>query len=98
MLYQCTTRERLNHAAPAVVLEERVVLLGCGVGERLEPVGDVGNAVLECPRLHALCYGVSRFGIERCIAILRRLKRGIRRCVKIAAHLIADEHQFAEVV
>ena len=53
LLDEQLTSELLDHAALAIVLDERVVLLGRSFRQRLEPVGVVGNAVLYGPLLHA---------------------------------------------
>ena len=46
LLNEQLTRELLHHSALAVVLDERVVLLGGAFGEGLEPVGVVGDSIL----------------------------------------------------
>ena len=45
--------ELFHHTTLTVVLDERVVLLGCSLRQRLEPVGVVGDTILCGPLLHA---------------------------------------------
>ena len=58
LLYEQLARELLYHATLAVVLNERVVLLGSAFGKGLEPVGVVCHAVLVGPLLDALSHSV----------------------------------------
>ena len=59
-------------AAPG--LEEGVVLLRGGAGQRLEHVGEVGGAVLQRPFLHRLGDGVGEARVERLAAGEGRLQ------------------------
>ena len=54
---------------------EGVVLLGCGVRQRLEPVRVVGGALLHRPFLHRLRDRVGERGVQRLAACERPLQR-----------------------
>ena len=54
----------LNHTTLEVVFDEGVVLLGCALGQRLEPVGVVGHTILYGPLLDASCHGVGDGTVE----------------------------------
>ena len=64
-LHQLGAGEVEDHAAVAVGAHERVVLLGGQAGERLEPVGVVGGAVLDGPVLHRGGHHVGHLRVER---------------------------------
>lgn len=64
LLYEELSGEFLYHAALAIVLYEGVVLLGCTLGKRLEPVCVVGNTILVGPLLHTFGYGVGDGAVE----------------------------------
>ena len=60
-----------DHAARAVRRRQRVVLFGGEAGERLEPVGVVGRAVLDGPVLHRRGDDVGDLRVER-LAVIDR--------------------------
>ena len=63
LLNQGFAVELLNHAAFSVGVQEGVVFLCGALGEGLEPVGDMGGAVLQRPYLHAFGYFVGGCGV-----------------------------------
>ena len=64
-LHQVGAGEVEHHPALPVRRDQRVVLLGGESGKRLEPVGEVGGAVLDGPVLHRGRHHVGHLGIER---------------------------------
>ena len=58
-----------DHAAVAVGRGQRIVLLGGEAGQRLEPVGVVGGAVLDRPVLHRGRHDVGHGRVERLAAV-----------------------------
>ena len=64
-LHQLGPGEVEHHAAVAVGRGQRIVLLGGEPGERLEPVGVVGGAVLDRPVLHRGRHHVGHGRVER---------------------------------
>ena len=70
-LDQLLARELGERGALTGGVEERVVLLGREAGERLEPVREVGGALLECPVLHRGRHRVRERGVDG-LALLER--------------------------
>ena len=52
LLHQQLAAELLDDTALAIVLDKRVVFLGCAVGQRMKPVGVVSHPVVQGPLLH----------------------------------------------
>ena len=69
LLDEQLARELLYHTALAVVLDERVVLLGGTLGQRLEPVCIVRHAILYGPLLHAGSHSVGHVAVEACTVV-----------------------------
>ncbi len=57
-LDELLAREGHQHGAVVLGVDEGVMLLGGDAGEGLEPVGEVGGAVLQGPLLHRVSHGV----------------------------------------
>ena len=64
-LHQLGAGEVEDDPARAVGAHQRIVLLGGEAGQRLEPVGEVGGAVLDGPVLHRGGHDVGHLGVER---------------------------------
>ena len=74
------------------------MFFGGTVGKRLEPVSNMSDTVLERPGLHACCNAVGCLAVQRC-SVVNAVDKGIEcSSVKILAHLVAVEYQFAEVI
>ena len=90
--------EGFDHAAFSVVVDQGVVFLGSTLGQGLEPVGDVGHAVLHRPFFHAAGHAVGGLAVKG-VSALDAVKQGVEAfSIKILAHLLAVEHEFAEVL
>ena len=78
------------------MLNECVVLLGCGVGKRLEPVSTMCYAKLHSPLLHAFSYLVGSCTIKWCAVVdyVKHLVIDLLR--KILEHLLLVEYVLAE--
>ena len=96
LLYEQLARELLYHSALAVVLDEGVVLLGCALGERLEPVCVVSDAVLVCPLLHAFSHSVGYRAVETRTVVDDIDELFVHFARKILVHLRTVEHVLAE--
>ena len=89
--------ELLNHASLAVVLDERVVLLGGAFGQRLEPMGVVCDAVLLGPLHHAGSHLVGYLAVELCAFVDDVYHLVVHTLRQILVHLLAVEDILAEV-
>ena len=98
LLHQQFARELLYQAALAVVFDECIVLLGRALGQRLEPVGVVGHALLVGPLLHAFGHGVGDGAVEPRTVVddIDELFVDVAR--KILIHLLAVEHVFSKIL
>ena len=57
--------EFFDHAAAAVMFDECVVLFGCPVGKRLEPVCVMCDSFFQCPHTHAGSHMIGYFAVDR---------------------------------
>ncbi len=80
------------------MLDKRVVLLGGAFGQRLEPVGVVGDTVLVGPLLHALGHSVGNRAVEGSTIVDDVDHFLINISGKILVHLGAVEYFLAKVL
>ena len=74
------------------------MLFRCSFRERLEPVGDVCNVVLQSPLLHPCCNLVSCCAVEG-VSSLDAVKQRLERvCVKVGMHLGTVKDKLSEVL
>ena len=74
------------------------MLLGCTFGQRLEPVRDMGDSILNRPLLHAAGGAVRCLAVEG-HAIVDAFEQSLQRpCVEVLVHLGPVEHKLPEVV
>ena len=85
-----------DHAVLAVAGDEAVVFFGGKAGHGLEPVGEVGRALFQCPVLHGVG-DLTGYGTIQCRPLGQRLlPRLIRLGGQTLLHLLLAEHHFAE--
>ena len=96
LLYEQLAGELLYHASLAVVLHEGVMLLGCTLGKRLEPVCVVCHAVLVSPLLDAFGDSVSNRAVETCSVVDYVDKLFIDVAREILIHFRTVENVLAE--
>mgnify|MGYP003314718778 CR=1 FL=1 len=92
--------EGLKGCSPRHMLDESVVLLSCGVVQRLEPVGVVGRSALDSPDFHTLgnltCNAtVDTFATLNClnhtlIDILREVLSHLTTAENICSKVVGD--------
>ena len=98
LLYEHLAVEGLDDAALAVVVDQGVVFFGGAFGQGLEPVGDVGYAVLHRPFFHAAGHAVGRLAVEGLTAFNAGQERLEAVGIQVFAHFLTVEHEFAEVL
>ena len=97
LLYEQLAAESLHHTTLTVVLHEGIMLLGRTLGERLEPVGVVGDAHLLGPLLHPFGDGVGDGTVETGTVVDDVDEFVIHFCGQVFVHFFAVEHVLAEV-
>ena len=80
------------------MLDEGVVLLGCTLGEWLEPVSIVCHAIFNSPLLDARCNGVSHAAVEASSIVYNVNKLFINVLWQILVHLLTIEDIFAKIL
>ena len=79
------------------MLHEGIVLLGCALCQRLEPVGIVGGPHFLSPSLHAFCHGICD-GTVKAGAILHYVDHlAIHLSREVFEHLLTVEYVFSEI-
>ena len=98
LLHQQLAGELLHHPSLAVEVDEGIVLLGGRLGKGLEPVGVVSGAVVDCPALHAVGYGVGDVARQRLAVVdgVREGAVGLQR--QVLVHRLAIEYQRGVIV
>ena len=90
--------ELLDHAALAVVLDKRVVLLGSTFGQRLEPVGVVRHTILNGPLLHASGHTIGNCSVQTC-AIIHDINHLLVHVLgQILVHLLTIEDLLTKIL
>ena len=77
--------------------DEAIVLFGGDTGQRLEPVGEVGRAVLDCPVLHGRGDSIGHGGVELGPLLDGVLQGTIYICGQTGLHDAAVKNQASEV-
>ena len=90
--------ELLDHASLAVVLDERVVLLGCAFREGLEPMRIVRHAVLLGPRHHAGSHSIGHLAVEASAVVDDIYHLIINVLRQVLVHLLAVENMLSKVL
>ena len=80
------------------MLDEGIVLLGCSLGEWLEPVCVVCHAILVSPLLDALCYCVSDRTVESSAVVDNINEFLIDITWKILVHFCTVEYVLSEIL
>ena len=74
------------------------MLLGRALGQRLEPVGDVGHAVLHGPLLHATGHAVGSLAVQG-LATFDAVEQRVEAVrIEVLAHLLAVENQLSVIL
>lgn len=82
----------------AVILDQRVVLLGGALCQRLEPVGHVGHVMLHSPLFHTLCDSVSGLPVKG-LSVVDAVKERVQGLgVQVLVHFGTVKDQFSVVV
>ena len=80
------------------MLHEAVVLLGGAFGQRLKPVGVMGNAKFHSPAFHTICNRIGDGEVEMCAVVNYVAHLCIHLGRKILEHLLSVEHIFPEII
>ena len=86
------------HAALAVVLDKRVVLLGSALVQRLEPVGVVRHTILRGPLFHAFGDGIGHLAVKPCAVIHYVNHLLVHVLGQVLIHFLAVEDPAAEIL
>ena len=87
-----------NHAAVGRRGNKAIVLLGGNAGQRLEPVGKMRRAVLDCPVAHGLGYGIGHLIIQTHPFVNRLFEGLVDLGRKSCAHDSVVKHQTSEII
>ena len=96
LLNEQFAREFLNHTTLAVVFDEGIVLLGSALGQRLEPVGIVGDAHLHGPLLHAGSYCIGDGTVQTSTIVNHINHLVVNLSGQVFIHLLLGEDILAE--
>lgn len=97
LLHEQLAGKLFDDTALAVMVNECVMLLGGGLGQRLEPVGIVTGAIVDSPAHHAVGNAVSHFQRKRLLVVYRVNKHLVCLLGEILKHLLAVEHLFGVI-
>ena len=92
LLHKQFAAKLLYHAAFAVVLDKRIVLLGSALGQRLKPVGVVRHAVFCSPLLHTGSHFVSHLSVQPCTVFHNVNHFFVHVLRQVLIHLFTVEH------
>ena len=92
LLHEEFSRKLFYHTSLAVMLDKSVMLFGCGLGQRLEPVGVVARTVVDGPAFHAFGHAVGHFARDGLLVVDGVAERFVGVDGEILKHLGAVEH------